>query len=98
MRDEKPYIITYSNWFEFEGKILAFRKQELFDITETPKHIPFVGHWNINKKQLSKARVKELIKNEPKSVDISNLHNGSESPTHRLWRGWVVHNGISKNS
>lgn len=73
MTDEKPYIITYSNWFEFEGRTLAFRKGELFDITETPKHIPFVGHWNVNRKQLSKARAKELIKNEPKNVDISHL-------------------------
>lgn len=73
MTDEKPYIITYSNWFEFEGRILAFRKQELFDITETPKHIPFLGHWNINRKQLSKLKAKELIKNEPKQVDVSNL-------------------------
>jgi hypothetical protein len=73
MSDEKPYIITYSNWLEFEGRILAFRKGELFDITTTPKHIPYVGYWNVNRKQLSKSKAKELIKNEPKSVDISYL-------------------------
>lgn len=33
---DKPYIITYSNWFEFNGKILAYRKKVLFDITNTP--------------------------------------------------------------
>ena len=73
MKYEKPYIITYSNWFEFEGRILSFRKRELFDITETPKHIPFVGHWNVNRKQLSKSKAKKLVKNESKSVDVSNL-------------------------
>lgn len=73
MIEEKPYIITYSNWFEFEGRVLAFRKKELFDITETPKHIPFVGHWNINRKQLTITKTKELIKHEPKQVDVSNL-------------------------
>jgi len=31
---DKSYIITYSNWFEFNGKILAYRKKVLFDITE----------------------------------------------------------------
>lgn len=73
MNTEKPYIITYSNWFEFEGNILAFRNKELFDITYSPKHIPFVGHWNINRKQLSKSKAKELIQNEPKRVDVGYL-------------------------
>ena len=27
---DKSYIITYSNWFEFNGKILAYRKKVLF--------------------------------------------------------------------
>lgn len=53
MTEEKPYIITYSNSFEFEGRLLAFRKRELFDVTDSPKHIPFVGHWNINRKYAS---------------------------------------------
>jgi hypothetical protein len=73
MSEEKPYIITYSNHFEFEGRVLAFRKKELFDITETPKHIKFVGHWNINRKQLSISKAKELIKQEPKQVDVTSL-------------------------
>lgn len=73
MNTEKPYIICYSNWFKFEGRVLAFRKQELFDITSTPKHIPFLGHWNINRKQLSKLKAKELVINEEKQVDVSDL-------------------------
>jgi hypothetical protein len=78
MSDEIPniYKITYSNWFEFEGRILAFRKQQLFDITDSPRHIPFneiAQAWIINRKQLTKSKAKELIRNESKEVDVSNL-------------------------
>lgn len=78
MSDVNPnkYIITYSNWFEFEGRILAFRKQQLFDITGTPKWIPFneiAQAWIVNRKQLSKSRAKELYRDEPKEVDVSNM-------------------------
>jgi hypothetical protein len=76
MNTENPNIITYSNWLEFEGRILAFRKKELFDITDTPKWIPFnetAGAWIIGRKQLSKSKAKELYRNEPKEVDVSNL-------------------------
>lgn len=74
----KPYIITYSNHFEFNGKILAYRKKVLFDITEIPTAL-FVsnnngshGYW-INRKWLSESKIKDLIKNESKQVDVSNL-------------------------
>ena len=60
---DKSYIITYSNWFEFNGKILAYRKKVLFDITETPKAL-FIsnnngshGYW-INRKWLSESKIK----------------------------------------
>ncbi len=75
---DKPYIITYSNWFEFENRILAFRKKVLFDITETPKALftssnnGSFGYW-INRKWLSESKIKELLKNELKQVDVSNL-------------------------
>jgi hypothetical protein len=36
---EEPYIITYSNLIEFEGRRLSFRKKELFDLTFHPKWI-----------------------------------------------------------
>ena len=68
-----PYIITYSNSFEFNGRLLAFRKKELFDITDMPKHIKFVGHWNVGRVQLSVEKAKELIKNEPIEKDVSDL-------------------------
>lgn len=78
MSDEIPniYKITYSNYLEFEGRVLAFRKRQLFDISEQPKHIPFneIAHaWIVGRKQLSKSKAKELIKHEPKEVDVSNL-------------------------
>lgn len=75
---DKPYIITYSNWFEFNGKILAYRKKILFDITDTPKALftssnnGSFGYW-INRKWLSESKIKELLKNEPKKVDINHL-------------------------
>lgn len=78
MSDEIPniYKITYSNWFEFEGRVLAFRKQQLFNITDSPRHIPFneiAQAWIVNRKQLTKSKAKELIRNESKEVDVSNL-------------------------
>jgi hypothetical protein len=75
---DKPYIITYSNWLEFDGKTLAFRKKLLFDITGIPKALftssnnGYFGYW-INRKWLSESKIKELIKYEPKQVDVSNL-------------------------
>lgn len=78
MSDEIPniYKITYSNYLEFEGRILAFRKQQLFDITDSPRHIPFneiAQAWIIGRKQLTKSKAKELIRNESKEIDVSNL-------------------------
>ena len=73
MTTEKPYTITYSNSFEFNGRLLSFRKKELFDISELPKHIPFLGHWNVNRKELSLKRAKELLTNNPITKDISDL-------------------------
>lgn len=75
---DNPYIITYSNYFEFNGKVLAYRKKILFDITKTPVAL-FIsnnngsnGYW-INRKWLSESKIKELIKKEPIKVDISDL-------------------------
>ena len=75
---DKPYIITYSNWLEFNGKILAYRKKVLFDITRIPNALFLTnnngsnGYW-INRKWLSESKIKELLINEPKQVDVSNL-------------------------
>lgn len=76
---EKPnntYFITYSNYLIFENQTLAFRNKELFNITNSPIHIDFnvkANCWIINRKHLSKSKAKELIKNEPKQVDVSDL-------------------------
>ena len=76
---EKPnneYFITYSNHFIFENQILAFRCKELFNITNLPIHIGFnetANCWIINRKHLSKSKAKELLVNEPKTVDVSDL-------------------------
>ena len=75
---DKSYIITYSNHFEFNGKILAYRKKVLFDITNIPNALFLTnnngsnGYW-INRKWLSESKIKELLINEPKQVDVSNL-------------------------
>lgn len=69
------YGILYTNSFEFNGRLLSFRKKELFDITdEIPKHIKFLEtHWNVNRKQLTVKRAKELITNEQVYKNIDSL-------------------------
>ena len=52
---------------------MAFRKKELFDITDIPKHIEFNGHWVVLRKELSVKLSKELLKNEPVTVDVTDL-------------------------
>lgn len=78
MNYEKPnkYEIIYSNYLEFESRILAFRKRELFDITEMPIHIPFnfnCNCWIVNRKQLTKSKASELLIHKQKIVDITVL-------------------------
>ena len=75
MSNKNPNIITYSNYFYFEGVKLAFRKHELFNISNLPIHIPFNknGFWIVNRKQLTKLKAKELIINKPIDVDVSLL-------------------------
>ena len=78
MNTEIPnrYLIEYSNHFEFNGCLLSFRKQELFDITDMPKHIPFnqvANCWIVNRKQLSKTKAQELVKKEPVVKDVTEL-------------------------
>jgi hypothetical protein len=74
----KNYFITYSNYFEFEGKTFAFRRKELFDITSIPKYMDLknnnncFGYW-INRKWVSLSKIKDMIVNEKKVVDVSSL-------------------------
>lgn len=79
MNDTKPnnnYFITYSNYLIFENQILAFRKKLLFNITNIPTLVNFnesANAWIINRKHLSKLKASQLLVNEPKQVDVSNL-------------------------
>lgn len=68
--------ITYSNYLFFNGRTLAFRKKELFDITNTPIHIPFNEKckcWIIGRKQLTKLAAGRLLIKEPKVIYVSDL-------------------------
>lgn len=71
---DNKYTITYSNHFWFEGKLLAFRKKELFDITHIPTHINRSQQgWWIGKKLLSPATAQKAIVNQPIVKDVSDL-------------------------
>lgn len=71
------YIITYSNHFKVDNKTFAFRKKMLFDITNTPSHLPIKdnngskGYW-LNRKWFSLTKIQDLIVNEPKEVDVTD--------------------------
>lgn len=71
-------IIIYSNFFELENRIFAFRKKHLFDITNLPTLVNLknnnncLGYW-INRKWFTLSKLKPLIKKEEKIVDVSAL-------------------------
>lgn len=76
--EENLDIIIYSNHFELENRVFAFRKKHLFDITNIPKLIELkdnnncLGYW-INRKWLTLSKLKPLVKTENKIVDVSEL-------------------------
>jgi hypothetical protein len=76
--EEKLDIIIYSNYFELENKVFAFRKKHLFDITNLPTLVNLkdnnncLGYW-INRKWFTLSKLKPLIKKEEKIVDVSFL-------------------------
>lgn len=69
---DNSYFIEYSNYFEIYGKTFSFRKKELFDITDIPKHIVLknnnncFGYW-VNRKWLSLSKIKEIVINKNKT-------------------------------
>lgn len=71
-------IIIYSNYFELENRVFAFRKKQLFEITNLPTLLILkdnnncLGYW-INRKWFTLSKLKPLIKKEEKIVDISSL-------------------------
>lgn len=78
MSIEKPsdYIITYSNFLEFNNRKLSFRKGLLFDITATPVYIHFNKNeqvWSVSGKPLTKSNAESLVVRQSISVDVSNL-------------------------
>ena len=72
------YFITYSNYFKLENRVFAFRKKELFDITNIPTHIQLKynnnckGYW-INRKWFSLSKLEDLIVKEKVVKDVSSL-------------------------
>ena len=70
--------ITYSNFFEIENRVFAFRKKELFDITTIPILVNLkdnnkcLGYW-INRKWFTLSKLEPLVKIGQKVVDISSL-------------------------
>lgn len=84
MQNSDSYIITYSNHFTFNGKVLAFRKGFLFDIGGVcPLYLPIKtdngceGWYIVNagvRKWLGKEKAKELAgPRMPKNVDVGFL-------------------------
>lgn len=70
----ESYIITYSNLIEFEGRKLAFRKKELFDVSGIPSLIKRSDQgWWIGRKLLTPTKAKELTKIINHNVDVTGL-------------------------
>jgi plasmid rolling circle replication initiator protein Rep len=71
-------IIIYSNYFELENRVFAFRKKHLFDITNLPTLVNLknnnncLGYW-ISRKWFTLSKLKPLIKKKEKIVDVSDL-------------------------
>lgn len=78
MQTLDKYIITYSNYFKVDNKTFAFRKKNLFDITNTPKLLELKdnngskGYW-INRRWFSLTKINGLIINKEIKVDVSDL-------------------------
>jgi hypothetical protein len=59
---DNTYFITYSNYFELDGKTFAFRKKQLFDISNIPVKIELkdnnncLGCW-INRKWFTLSKL-----------------------------------------
>lgn len=76
--EENLDTIIYSNYFELENRVFAFRKKQLFDISNLPTLVSLknnnncLGYW-INRKWFTLSKLKPLIKKEEKIVDISSL-------------------------
>lgn len=78
---DNSYFITYSNYFELDGKVFAFRKKLLFDISDIPKRLELkdnnncLGYW-INRKWFSLSKLKPLVKKLNKIIDVVDKRKG----------------------
>lgn len=75
---EQPFTITYTNYFKVGNRTFAFRKKELFEISNTPKYMPIKNNsgskgWWINKEWFSLDKIKQLIINKSINIDVTNL-------------------------
>lgn len=76
--DKPKYTITYSNHFELNNCIFAYRKKILFYITNIPTALFCVnnngclGYW-INRKWISESTIKAMVVIENIEVDVSDL-------------------------
>lgn len=75
---DNTFFITYSNHFRIGNKTFAFRKKQLFDISDTPKLMLLknnnncLGYW-INRSWFALSKLKPLVKLEPITKDLSEL-------------------------
>ena len=75
---DSTYFITYSNYFKIRDKVFAFRRKQLFDITNIPKLVNLkdnnncLGYW-LDSKWYSLTKLKDLVKSEEVIKDISFL-------------------------
>lgn len=72
------YIITYTNYFKIGNSTFAFRKRELFDISNVPVIKQQIevsgckGYWLIGKFH-SLSSLQKIVVVEPVKVDVSDL-------------------------
>lgn len=71
------YVITYSNHFEYENNLYAFRKQQLFCITNTPIWIKYnttTRCWVNGKSKMTKTLIESIVITKPIKVDVTDLN------------------------
>ncbi len=74
----EPYKITYNYHFKVGNKTFAFRKGNLFDVTDIPSFKPILENngskgWWIDRVWYSFSKVEPLVVKEPLIIDVSNL-------------------------
>ena len=66
--------VTYNNLIEFNGRKLAFKSKNLWDITGSPKMIPESEKgWYVNRMLPTKLKAKSLVKTQETVIDLSGI-------------------------